>query len=82
MNVLRGRWRNLDTPLKLKVSVTYSWEETLDPKEYDDELVSNIKEHYILTGAYQERINKLDIRASNCLPDKYKCSVDLKWVDN
>ena len=82
MNVLKGRWKNLDTPLKLKIMVTYSWEETVDPSEYEDEFISNIKEYYILTGAYQERINKLDTRADNCLPDKYKCSIDLKWADN
>jgi hypothetical protein len=73
---------NLDTPLKLKVMVTYSWEELIDPKEYGDEFISNIKEHYILTGAYQDRIEKLDTRAANCLPDDYKCNVDLKWADN
>ena len=72
----------MDTPLKLKIMVTYSWEETVDLSEYEDEFVSNIKEHYILTGAYQERINKLDTRAENCLPDRYKCSIDLKWADN
>ena len=66
--------------LKLKVSVTYSWEEEVDPREYENEYVSNIKEHYILTGAYQDRINKLDARAENCLPDGYKCSVDINWV--
>lgn len=67
--------------MKLKVSITYSWEEEVDPREYDDEYVSNVKEHYILTGAYQERINKLDTRASNCLPDGFKCSIDLKWEE-
>lgn len=71
---------NLDTNLKLKVSVTYTWEETVDPREYDDEYISNVKENYILTGAYQDRIAKLDTRAENCLPDGYKCSVDIKWI--
>lgn len=71
---------NLDTNLKLKVSVTYTWEETVDPREYDGEYISNIKEHYILTGAYQDRIAKLDTRAENCLPDGYKCSVDINWM--
>lgn len=71
---------NLDTNLKLKVSVTYTWEETVDPHEYDGEHISNIKEHYILTGAYQDRIDKLDTRADNCLPDGYKCSVDINWM--
>ena len=71
---------NLDTNLKLKVSVTYTWEETVDPREYDGEYISNIKEHYILTGAYQDRIAKLDTRAENCLPDNYKCSVDINWT--
>jgi len=70
---------NLDTNLKLKVSVTYTWEETVDPREYEGEYISNIKEHYILTGAYQDRIAKLDTRAENCLPDNYKCSVDINW---
>ena len=82
MNVLKGRWKNLDTPLKLKITVTYSWDETVDPSEYEDEFVSNIKEHYILTGAYQERINKLDTRAENCLPDRYRRSIHLKWAGN
>ena len=72
---------SLDTNLKLKVSVTYTWEETVDPRDYDGEYISNIREHYILTGAYQERIYKLDTRAENCLPDGYKCSVDLKWEE-
>lgn len=70
---------NLDTNLKLKVSVTYTWEETVNPREYDGEYISNIKEHYILIGAYQDRIAKLDTRAENCLPDNYKCSVDINW---
>ena len=73
---------NLDTSkLKLKVSVTYSWEEEVDPREYENEYISNIKEHYILTGVYQECINKLDTRADNCLPDNYKCSIDLRWEE-
>lgn len=72
----------MDTPLELKVTITYSWKELIDPKEYEDEFISNIKEHYILTGAYQDRINKLDTRAANCLPDDYRCNVDLKWADN
>lgn len=67
--------------MKLKVSITYSWEEEVDPREYDSEYISNVREHYILTGAYQERINKLDARAENYLPDGYKCSVDLKWEE-
>ena len=82
MNVQIRRWKNLDTPLELKVTITYSWKELIDPKEYEDEFISNIKEHYILTGAYQDRINKLDTRAANCLPDDYRCNVDLKWADN
>lgn len=65
----------------LKVSVTYNWEEEVDPHEYENEYVSNIKEHYILTGAYQERISKLNTRADNCLPEGYKCSIDLKWEE-
>jgi len=70
----------LDTSkLKLKVSVTYSWEEEVDPREY--EYISDIKKHYILTGAYKECINKLDTRADNCLPDNYKCSIDLNWEE-
>lgn len=72
---------NLDTNLKLKVSVTYTWEETVDPRDYENEYISNIKEHYILTGAYQDRIAKLDTRAENCLPDGYKCSVDINWKE-
>ena len=72
----------MDTPLELKITITYSWKELVDPKEYDDEFISNIKEHYILTGAYQDRIEKLDTRAANCLPNDYKCNVDLKWADN
>lgn len=71
---------NLDTNLKLKVSVTYTWEETVDPRDYENEYISNIKEHYILTGTYQDRIAKLDTRAENCLPDNYKCSVDINWI--
>lgn len=67
--------------LKLKVSVTYSWNEEVDPREYEGEHVSNVKEHYILTGAYQERIHKLDTRAGNCLPDGYKCSIDIRWEE-
>ena len=67
--------------LKLKVSITYSWNEEVDPREYEGEYVSNAKEHYILTGAYQERIHKLDTRAGNCLPDGYKCSIDIKWEE-
>ena len=72
---------NLDTNLKLKVSVTYTWEEEVNPREYGGEYISNIKEHYVLTGAYQERINKLDTRAENCLPNGYKCSVNLNWQE-
>jgi hypothetical protein len=72
----------LDTSkIRLKVSVTYNWEEEIDPREYEDEYISNIKEHYILTGAYQERFSKLDTRAENCLPDGYKCHIDLKWEE-
>ena len=71
---------NLDTNLKLKVSVTYTWEETVDPRDYENEYISNVKEHYILTGAYQDRIAKMDTRAENCLPDGYKCSVDVNWM--
>jgi len=71
---------NLDTNLKLKVSVTYTWEETIDPRDYDGEYISNVKEHYILTGAYQDRIAKLDTCADNCLPKGYKCSVDVNWM--
>lgn len=67
--------------LKLKVSVTYSWDEEVYPYEYEGECVSNVREHYILTGAYQERINKLDTRADNCLPDNYKCSIDIRWEE-
>ena len=67
--------------MKLKVKVEYEWIEDVDEQEYIDEYISNVREHYILTGAYQERINKLDPRAENCLPDGYKCHIDINWED-
>lgn len=66
-------------PLKLKVSVTYTWEETIYPEEYEAEGITNVKEYYVHDGAYIDRIDKLDFSAENCLPDNYKCSVDVNW---
>lgn len=66
-------------PLKLKVSVTYTWEETIHPEDYEAEGITNVKKYYIDNGAYTDRIHKLDSRAENCLPDGYKCSIDVKW---
>ncbi len=68
-------------PLKFKVSVTYTWEETIHPEEYEAEGITNVKEYYVYNGAYTDRIYKLDSRAENCLPDGYKCSVDVKWEE-
>lgn len=68
-------------PLKFKVSVTYTWEETVRPEEYEAEDITNVKEYYVYNGAYADRIYKLDSSAENCLPDGYKCSVDVKWEE-
>lgn len=70
----------MDTNLKLKVMVTYTWEENVDVSEYSD-YISNIREHYILTGGYLDRINKLDEKADNCLPGNYKCSINMHWEE-
>ncbi len=68
-------------PLKFKVSITYTWEETVYPEEYEAEGITNVKEYYVHNGVYTDRIYDLDSRADNCLPDGYKCSVNVKWEE-
>ena len=71
--------------MKLKVKVAYEWEENADEilSEIMDEgfTLDEAKVEFINRGYHIDAINKLDTRASNCLPSNYKYDVKWNWTD-
>ena len=72
--------------MKLKIKVTYEWEEEADEtlQYYMDDLnisLEEAKENFENSGPHVESLCKLDYCADNCIDTAYKSEVLMEWKD-
>jgi len=72
--------------MKLRIKVTYEWEEDADEALQDLIADNNYSYEEALCdfrqfGPHMESISKLDTRADNCIHNEYKENIETEWIE-